>query len=310
MMFDRLPSKGLLILFGVPGSGKSTIARLAFAPECVLSTDSMRALVGGSADNLAVTSEAHTLLSDVAAHRLSAGLLTVLDSTGTDADLTDRLERAAAAAGAEVAYLEVDTSLEESVRRNSLRVRGRVPDAAMQRITREVEGLSERLRRSGARLITASSLADPRLRGHRAFLAMPVTEYIAGAGFRADKRELYECIHAAFDLAGMRVSSAALNERYGSVQLPASEYASYDVRQILESDCLLVCTTSALSPDTYLEIGVAVGAGKPVGVVIPEKSHRSGMLRGLAALGKVVVSAFATDADLPRALLEMAAQVL
>lgn len=308
-MFQGLPTTGLVVLLGAPASGKSLFAELAFPVGSRLSTDAFRALAGGNADNLDVTVPAHALLAGVAAQRLASGLLTVVDSTGTDATLMATLQEAAKHCECPIHYIHVQASLDECLRRNAARVTGRVPDAAILRIAGEVERTVAGLLEAGVPVSPGRSFLDQRLSGRRLFVAMPITEFMGRDTFRADKRALSERIHGALALCGASVASAALNEHYGATRLPAAGYADYDVREILAADCLLVWTTSSLSPDTYLEIGVAVGAGKPVGIVLPERCHRSGMLRGLQDLGRVTAATFDLDADLPRTLAGLAASL-
>jgi predicted kinase len=309
-MFESLPTSGLVLLLGTPGSGKTTFAQMAFAADSILSTDRWRAIVGGSSDCLEVTAAAHGLLAETAAQRLERGLLTIVDSTGTDATLRCRLEESARHHGVPVHYIHVSAPLAICLRRNSQRELGRVPEGELRRIAREVESVVAELQGAGRSVSLATSFVAPSLTGTRVFLALPVTEFMGQCGFRRDRRELCERIHAAFELAGATASSAALNEGYGTVRLSPVEYSRYDIEAILEADCVLACSTSTLSPDTYLEIGAAVGSRKPVGVVLPARSHRSGMLRGLIEAGSVMSATFELDAEIPRTLIELAKRLI
>lgn len=76
-----IPRLALVILIGPSGSGKSTFARKHFLPTEVLSSDYCRGLVSDDENNQAATKDAFDVLHYVAAKRLAAGRLTVVDAT-------------------------------------------------------------------------------------------------------------------------------------------------------------------------------------------------------------------------------------
>src|SRR5882757_2038038 len=71
----------LVVLVGASGSGKSTFARTHFAPTQVLSSDFFRGLVSDDENDQSASGEAFDALHYVAAKRLKAGLVTVVDAT-------------------------------------------------------------------------------------------------------------------------------------------------------------------------------------------------------------------------------------
>jgi protein phosphatase len=75
------PELSLVVLIGASGSGKTSFARKHFLPTEVLSSDACRALVSDDENNLAATSDAFAVLHFIAARRLAAGRLTVVDAT-------------------------------------------------------------------------------------------------------------------------------------------------------------------------------------------------------------------------------------
>jgi predicted kinase len=75
------PDLSLVVLIGASGSGKSTFARKHFLPTEVISSDYCRALVSDDENSLAATNDAFDVLHFVAAKRLAAGRLTVVDAT-------------------------------------------------------------------------------------------------------------------------------------------------------------------------------------------------------------------------------------
>ena len=76
-----IPQRGLVLLVGISGSGKSTFARRHFAPTEVISSDVCRALVADDENDQAATPDAFDLLRHLAGIRLRRGLLTVIDAT-------------------------------------------------------------------------------------------------------------------------------------------------------------------------------------------------------------------------------------
>jgi protein phosphatase len=76
-----IPESALVVLIGPSGAGKSTFARRHFRPTEVLSSDACRALVADAETDQAATPEAFEVLHFIAAKRLAAGRLTVIDAT-------------------------------------------------------------------------------------------------------------------------------------------------------------------------------------------------------------------------------------
>ena len=76
-----IPEYCLVVLIGASGSGKSTFAARHFAPTEVLSSDLCRGLVSDDATDQTVTKDAFEVLEFIAAKRLAARRLTVVDAT-------------------------------------------------------------------------------------------------------------------------------------------------------------------------------------------------------------------------------------
>src|SRR5579871_4130871 len=76
-----IPELSLVVLIGPSGSGKSTFARAHFQPTETLSSDACRALVSDDENNQEATHDAFEVLHFIAAKRLAAGRLTVVDAT-------------------------------------------------------------------------------------------------------------------------------------------------------------------------------------------------------------------------------------
>jgi predicted kinase/2-polyprenyl-3-methyl-5-hydroxy-6-metoxy-1,4-benzoquinol methylase len=86
-----IPDMSLVVLVGASGSRKSTFGRTHFVPTQVLSSDFFRGLVSDDENDQSVSAEAFDALHYIAAKRLAAGRVTVIDATnvqrGPRADL-------------------------------------------------------------------------------------------------------------------------------------------------------------------------------------------------------------------------------
>ena len=76
-----IPELALVVLVGPSGSGKSTFARQHFRSTEIISSDYCRGLVSDDENNQAATNDAFEVLHFIAAKRLRAGKLTVIDAT-------------------------------------------------------------------------------------------------------------------------------------------------------------------------------------------------------------------------------------
>ena len=76
-----IPELCLVALVGPTGSGKSHFASRHFMPTEVVSSDACRAMVADDATDQAATPDAFAVLNFIAAKRLQAGRLTVIDAT-------------------------------------------------------------------------------------------------------------------------------------------------------------------------------------------------------------------------------------
>src|SRR5574339_792349 len=81
-----IPDLSLVVLIGISGSGKSTFARKHFKPTEVISSDFCRGLVSDDENSQAATKDAFEVLHFIAAKRLAAGRLTVVDATNVQAE--------------------------------------------------------------------------------------------------------------------------------------------------------------------------------------------------------------------------------
>src|SRR5882757_9374539 len=76
-----IPELAVVALVGASGSGKSSFARKHFRPTEILSSDFCRGLVSDDENDQSATKDAFEVLHFIAAKRLAAGKLTVIDAT-------------------------------------------------------------------------------------------------------------------------------------------------------------------------------------------------------------------------------------
>ena len=91
-MHIKIPDPSLVILIGASGSGKSTFAHKHFKPTEILSSDFCRGLVSDDETDQSATTDAFEVLHFIAAKRLAAGKLTVIDATNVQPDARKSLQ--------------------------------------------------------------------------------------------------------------------------------------------------------------------------------------------------------------------------
>jgi alkanesulfonate monooxygenase SsuD/methylene tetrahydromethanopterin reductase-like flavin-dependent oxidoreductase (luciferase family)/predicted kinase len=85
-----LPAPCLVVLVGMSGSGKSTWAAEHFAPEQIVSSDALRAVVGAGEDDITASEDAFALLEGIVEQRIRRRLTTVIDTMGLERTRRDR----------------------------------------------------------------------------------------------------------------------------------------------------------------------------------------------------------------------------
>ena len=86
-----IPELSLVVLIGASGSGKSSFAARHFLPTEILSSDHCRGLVADDENDQAATPAAFEVLHFIAAKRLAAGRLTVVDATNVQKEARQSL---------------------------------------------------------------------------------------------------------------------------------------------------------------------------------------------------------------------------
>jgi polynucleotide kinase-phosphatase len=117
----KIPDLCLVVLIGASGSGKSTFARKHFLPTQVLSSDYFRGLVSDDENDQSASAAAFDVLHYVAAKRLEAGRVTVVDATNVQAPDRARLIEVARKANVLPVAIVLDTPTDVCLRRNASR---------------------------------------------------------------------------------------------------------------------------------------------------------------------------------------------
>ncbi len=128
-----VPALSLVVLVGASGSGKSTFARAHFGPYETLSSDVFRGLVANDESDQSATGPAFEALQYVAAKRLEAGLLTVIDATSVQPEARRRLVDLAKAHDVLPVAIVFDLPMSVSIERNEERTDRRIPAGVVKR---------------------------------------------------------------------------------------------------------------------------------------------------------------------------------
>ncbi len=114
-----VPEGCVIALIGPSGSGKSAWADAHFAPEQVVSSDELRAMVGTSPADQRAGGDAFDLLDRIVAARIRRRLLTVVDTMGFDDERRAGLVASARDAGMRSVAVVFDTAAQEIEKRNA-----------------------------------------------------------------------------------------------------------------------------------------------------------------------------------------------
>ncbi len=119
----QISPKTLVLIVGLPGSGKSTFAAEQFPIDAVVGTDRLRQELSNNPSNQLVSNRAFLLAERLVRERLSRGKLTVVDAMNLTETSRAQFLNVAEKEGAEIEVFVMSTSAEESVARDQSRKR-------------------------------------------------------------------------------------------------------------------------------------------------------------------------------------------
>lgn len=148
-----VPARGLVVLVGVSGSGKSTFARTHFKPTEVISSDFCRGLVADDENDQSATPDAFDVLHYIVGTRLRRGLLTVVDATNVQPAARASLVKLAKSHDVLVDAIVIDVPESVAVQRNRQRPDRDFGDHVIARQRRDLRRSQGRLGKEGFRRV-------------------------------------------------------------------------------------------------------------------------------------------------------------
>ncbi len=183
----NVPAKGLVVLIGVSGSGKSTFARTHFEPTEVVSSDHCRGLVSDDENDQSATADAFDLLHHLVSIRLRRGLLTVVDATNVQQHARAELVKVAKSHDVLVDAIVLDVPESVAIARNGGRADRDFGSHVVTRQQRALKKSLARLKKEGFRRVHT-------LRGEDEIAAVEIVRERSWN----DRRD----VHGPFDIIG------------------------------------------------------------------------------------------------------------
>ncbi|MET1005096.1 MAG: LLM class flavin-dependent oxidoreductase [Propionibacteriaceae bacterium] len=149
-----LPDPAMIVLVGASGSGKSTWAAARFRSVEIVSSDTLRGVVGSGPADQEASADAFRLLDQIVAARAGRRLTTVIDTTGLQRERRLGYLAVARKVGLPAVLVMFDTDRSVARARNAQRER-RVPAAVLNQQLAQVTLASEQVRTEGWDLILA-----------------------------------------------------------------------------------------------------------------------------------------------------------
>jgi len=150
---EEFPADGLVLLIGPAGVGKTTWAMAHFPSHAIISSDALRELLSGDADDQGATRGAFRLLHTIVRARLKRGLLTVVDATNVTTGARRSLLTLAERADRPTVAVAFDLPLERILEQNAARSDRRVPAAVVRRHHHQLKIALPRLAGEGYRTV-------------------------------------------------------------------------------------------------------------------------------------------------------------
>jgi len=144
-----LPSRCLVVLSGIPASGKSTFAQRHFAGTAIVSSDACRAAICDDPSDQAASRDAFDLMAWIIAARMRFDRLCVADATHLTHESRKRLMDLSRRFGYPAYLIAFDVSPDECKRRDAVRTDRRVGSEVIDKYAGKAIDDLERYRAEG-----------------------------------------------------------------------------------------------------------------------------------------------------------------
>jgi polynucleotide kinase-phosphatase len=281
-----IPELSLVMLVGVTGSGKSTFARRHFAPTQVLSSDAFRGLVADDENDQSASADAFDALHHVAALRLRAGRLTVVDATNVQPHARAALVRVAREHDVLPVAIVFDVSEELCWERTQVRPDRSFGRAVVQRQHRDLRRSVGRLAKEGIRRVHV-------LRGPAEIEAATV----AYQRLFNDRRDLTGPFDIIGDVHGCRAELEALLTRLGYVLERDADGRAAGAAHPEGRTAFFVGDLVDRGPDTPGVLRLVMGMAAAGTAMSVAGNHEAKLLRALAGRQVRVAHGLAESLD-------------
>ena len=147
----RIPDFGLVVLVGASGAGKTTFARMHFLQSEILSSDHYRTVVGDDDRGAQTTKDAFDVIATIAARRLRARRIAVIDATNVQPEDRKRYVHLARSEHAPLTAIVLDMPEATCQKQNAGRSSDKRPSFVVRRQSLAMRRHVKTLQREGFR---------------------------------------------------------------------------------------------------------------------------------------------------------------
>ena len=267
-----VPDLSLVVLVGTTGAGKSSFAARHFLPTQVLSSDTCRGMVSDDTNDQSASADAFDVLHYIAAKRLAAGRLTVVDATNVQPAARRQLVELAREYDVLPVAVVLDVPAQVCSERNALRPdRAKLGAHVIQRQQRELRSSLRHLEREGFRTVHL-------LRG---VAEVDAAEIVLEKRYN-DLRDLTGPFDIIGDIHGCRSELVTLLERLDYQVVRDAEGRAVDAAHPLGRTAVLVGDLVDRGPDTPGVLRLVMGMVAAGHAICVPGNHEHKLSRALS----------------------------